>query len=229
MAVAKIASSRLSSWFSPGLLCGMLCGLFAGPADAAVVNVTISNLTFRAAAGNNSCGGTRCTETFNISFQYDTATGFAAGPVNVTGSGALSAADIAGTWTVGPTDDGLGHYFVYVAEYPPGPDYITIADTDLKYGMSGAPASGVYPFSHAYLSCFEGSTQCYDKFEFVSGGAAHEPGAAVCGTVSVTVFPVIGPIWPWPRYLRNTASLRSAALRHPCHATVLTRAAKSPN
>jgi len=141
MAVAKITSS----WFPPWLLCGMLCWLFAGPAHAAVVDVTISKLTFRAAAGNKSCGGKRCTETFNISFQYDTATGFAVGPVSITGTGALSAADIAGTWTVGPTDDGLGHYFVYVAEYPPGPDYITIADTDLKYGMSGAPASGAYP------------------------------------------------------------------------------------
>ncbi len=225
MAFAKTTSP----WFSPWLACGMSCWLFAGPAYAAIVDVTISNLTFRAAAGNNSCGGKRCTETFNISFQYDTATGFAVGPVNVTGAGALSAADIAGTWTAGPTDDGLGHYFVYVAEYPPGPDYITIADTDLKYGKSGAPASGVHPFSHAYLSCFEGSTQCYDKFVFVSGGAAHNPGAAICGTVSVRVFPVIGPIRPWPPYLGNTAFVHFAARRHPCHATVVTRAAKSPN
>jgi hypothetical protein len=227
MAGAKINSPGLLRGM---LLCGMLCWLFAGPAYAAVVDVTMSNLTFRAAAGNNSCSGQRCTETFNISFQYDTATGFAVGPINVTGTGALSAADIAGTWTVALTDDGLGHYFVYVAEFPPGPDYITIADTDLKYGASGAPASGVYPFSHAYLSCFESPTQCYDKFVFVSGGA-HEPGAAICGTVSVTVFPVTGPIWPWPwqRYVRNAAALRSAALRHPCHGIVVTRAAKSPN
>lgn len=207
MAVVRIAAACL--------LCGILCWLFPGSADAAIVNVTISNLMFRAAAGNNSCGGKRCTETFNIAFQYDTATGFAVGPVNVTGTGALTAADIGGPWTVGSTNDGLGHYFVYVAEFP-GPDYITIADTDLKYGMSGTPARGSYPFAHAYLSCFANPTACYDKFVFVSGGAAHEPGAAVCGTVAVAVFPVIGPIWPRQGYLGNRSSARSPALRVPC-------------
>lgn len=67
MAVGKITV--------PWLLCGILSWLFASPAFAATVDVTMSNLTFQAAAGNNSCGGLPCTETFDITFEYDTSTG----------------------------------------------------------------------------------------------------------------------------------------------------------
>jgi hypothetical protein len=230
MAVAGIISARsfcrIERLCGIGLLGGIMCWLLPAAADAATVSVTLSNLTFQAAAGNNSCSGKRCTETFNVTFQYDSTTGFALGPVNVSGAGALSAADIGGPWTVQPTNDGLGHYFVYLAEFPPGPDYITIADTDLKYGMSGTPARGTYPFSHASMGCFANPTQCYQKFVYVSGGAAHGPGAAICGTVSVTVLPVIGPIWPRQGYLRPYASRRSPAAFLPC-GLIVKRATKS--
>jgi hypothetical protein len=207
MAVAKIASA----W----LFCAMVCWLLSAPADAATVTVTLSNLTFEAAAGNNSCSGQRCTESFNVTFQYDSTTGYGVGPVSVTGTGALSAADIGGAWTVGPSNDGLGHYFVYIAEFPPGPDYLTIGDTDWKYGPSGTPARGTYPYADAGLGCWESSTQCYDKFVSISGGAAHEPGAAICGTVSVTAPFIIGPL-PRQGYFRRHTAVRARAFIPPC-------------
>lgn len=210
MAIAKISAKFAPAW----LFCAIVCWLFSAPADAAIVTVTLSNLTFEAAAGNNSCSGQRCTETFNITFQYDSTTGYGVGPVKVTGTGALSAADIGGTWTVGPSNDGLGHYFVYLAEFP-GPDYITIGDTDWKYGPSGTPARGTYPYADAGMACWESSTQCYDDFVFVSGGAAHNPGAAICGTVSVMVPLIIGPL-PRQGYFRHHTSVRSRALIPAC-------------
>jgi hypothetical protein len=177
MAVGKISVS----W----LLCGILCWLFASPAFAATVDVTMSNLTFQAAAGNNSCSGLPCTETFDITFDYDTSTGLNVGTVNVSGTGALSAADISGPWSTQGSTDGLGHYFLDISEFTPAAnDYIVISDTDLTYGLSGTPASGGYPFADAYMNCFENSTECYDNFVFVSG-AAHMPGTAICGSVSV--------------------------------------------
>jgi hypothetical protein len=175
MAVAKITALRL--------LCGILCWLFAGPVYAATIDVTISNLTFQAAAGNNSCSGLPCMETFNITFEYDPTLGINVGPVNVTGTGALSAADIAGPWAAGTATDGLGNYFIDISET--GPDYIVIADTDLTTRPSAAPAPGSYPFSDAYMNCFRSSTQCESDFVHNDMTGAHMPGAAICGTVTV--------------------------------------------
>ena len=194
------------------LLCA-LCWLSPISADAAIVTVTLSNLTFEAAAGNNSCNGQRCTETFNITFQYDSDTGYAVGPVQVTGTGALSAADIGGVWGVAPSNDGLGHYFVVVGEID-SPDDMTIGDTDWKYGPSGTPVRGTYPYADAGFACWRNSTQCYDKFVFVSGGAAHEPGAAICGTISVIAPLIIGPL-PRQSYVRKRAAVRVPAIP-PC-------------
>lgn len=205
----KIATKFAPAW----LFIAIACWLCPGSADAATVTVTLSNLTFEAAAGNNSCGGRRCTETFNIAFQYDSITGYGIGPVKVAGTGALSAADIGGAWTVRPSNDGLGHYFVYLAQFP-GPDYFTIGDTDWKYGPSGTPARGTYPYANAGMACWQSGTQCYDKFVFVSGGAAHNPGPAICGTVGVSVFPIF--IGPRQGYVRKHAAGRSRAFLPPC-------------
>lgn len=82
------------------LLCGMLCWLFASPVYAdTILDVDMSNLLFQAAAGNNSCSGLPCEETFNITFQWDNTTGLLVpATINVSGTGALSSADLSGPW-----------------------------------------------------------------------------------------------------------------------------------
>src|SRR3974390_1347359 len=145
------------------------------PAYADILNVGMSNLTFQAAAGNKSCSGARCTETFNITFQWDnTVQNLVPGTANVSGTGALSASDIAGPWTIGNFGRYPGGIGIVIDEFP-GPDYIAIFDPDFITPL----VPGTYAGSHATMACFEAPSQCDSLFDFTSGGGVVFPGAAI--------------------------------------------------
>ena len=80
-----------------------LLSIAATPARADVIlAVDMSNLMFQAAAGNNSCAGLPCRETFNITFDWDNTTETAVpGTFNVSATGALTPGDVAGPWSIG--------------------------------------------------------------------------------------------------------------------------------
>jgi hypothetical protein len=153
----------------------------------------MSNLTFQAAAGNNSCvvgptgGAVPCKETFNISFQWDNTTEtLVSGTESVSATGALSASDVVGPWTIAnfvtyctPGCPGIG-----IQETSPAPDYIALFDTDFVTPIS----PGVYPYSDASMACFAGGSQCDSLFDFTDATGVHFP-FAISGTVTISPVP----------------------------------------
>jgi len=152
-----------------------------------VVAVDMSNILFQAAAGNYSCGisatgaGIPCQETFNINFKWDYTTESLVGTPSVNGTGALSAADIAGPWTFDNDGGYTGGTGLVVNEFP-GPDYISIFDADFVTPL----VPGIYAGSDAFMACFEGGSECYTLFGYLSGGVFYEPGNAISGTVTIS-------------------------------------------
>lgn len=93
------------------------------------------------------------------------------------GTGALSAADIAGPWTT--VNDGA---FGLLTLETPGPDYIAIFDADLVTPL----VPGTYAGTDAFMECLEGASQCYTLFNYTSAGATTFPGNAISGTVTIS-------------------------------------------
>ena len=170
--------------FSACLL--VLC-LGAMPAYADQIDlVTVSDLTFQAAAGNNSCGGgnhpLRCTETFNASFQWDNTTEtLVPGTENVNATGALSPSDVAGPWTIANFVAYAGGLGFPIEEFP-GPDYIAIFDTDWITPIH----PGVYPYSHASMACFEAPSQCDSLFDFYPVPGTVIGPTVIGGTITIS-------------------------------------------
>jgi len=167
---------------SVGVWLGVL-GWSAPSAHAdTVYEVTVSNLTFQAAAGNDSCSGLPCTETFNASFRWDNTTEtLVPGTEKVNATGALSPSDVAGPWTIANFVSyplGLG----FPIEEFPGPDYIAIFDTDWVTPIS----PGVYPYSHASMACYQAPSQCDSLFDFTdANGGVYFP-FAIGGGVTIS-------------------------------------------
>ena len=146
------------------------------------MQVTMSNLTFQAAAGNNSCRDNPCQETFNIAFQWDNTTESLIGPLNVAATGALSASDVAGPWHVQNNASYIAGTGLWVAEYPPtAPDYIAIFDSDFVTPL----VPGVYPYANAAMECAAAPTQCDSLFNFTDSSGTHSP-QAISGTVTIS-------------------------------------------
>jgi hypothetical protein len=182
-----------------------LLSIAATPARADVIlAVDMSNLMFQAAAGNNSCAGLPCRETFNITFDWDNTTETAVpGTFNVSATGALTPGDVAGPWSIGNYGgypNGIG---VIINEFPPGPDYITISDTDFVTPL----APGTYPGSDAFMGCYESPSQCDTKFDYHSpSGLVYPPGNAISGTVTVSVL-IVPEAGSWSLFLIGLAPL----------------------
>jgi len=177
MAVAKI----VVRW----LLCGVLCWPFASPVYAdTILNVDMSNLLFQAAAGNNSCSGLQCEETFNVTFQWDNMTGLLVpGTINVSGTGALSSTDLGGPWRWIEGTNGTINYVIIGESVPPAHDNINIGDPDLTFPYL---VPGVFPGTDASLGCYQAPTQCDSLFVYhMPMGGDFQPGAALSGQVTV--------------------------------------------
>lgn len=169
------------------LLCGMLCWLFASPVYAdTILDVDMSNLLFQAAAGNDSCSGLPCEETFNITFQWDNTTGLLVpATINVSGTGALSSADLSGPWRWIEGTNGTINYLIIGESRPTGPDNINIGDPDLTFPTL---VPGVYPGTDAFLGCYQTPTQCDSLFNYhMPMGGVVSPGAALSGQVTVGI------------------------------------------
>ena len=175
--------------------------------------VTVSNLTFQAAAGNFSCPGVPgmlvpCTETFNASFEWDNTTEtLVPGTDNVSATGALSAADVAGPWTITKADYSVIPLVQgpYIAEYP-GPDYIAISDTDWETPMT----PGVYPYTNASMACYEAPSQCDSLFDFYPTPGTVVSPTAISGTITIAAVPE-----PSTVLLLAAGLVSAAAVRRP--------------
>lgn len=171
----------------PCLALLILCSATSPVYGDDILSVDMSNILFQAAAGNDSCNisptgaGMPCQETFNITFQWDNTTESLVGTPSVNGTGALSAADIAGPWTI--NDDGAytGGIGLVVNEFP-GPDYISIFDADFVTPL----VPGIYAGSDAFMACFEAPSECDTLFDYDSGGGTTPPGYALSGTVTIS-------------------------------------------
>ena len=147
-----------------------------------ILAVDMSNVTFQAAAGNNSCSGAPCTETFNITFQWDnTTTTLVPGTLSVVATGALSASLVAGPWqTITESYNVGGPPLKLGVAINTATDTLTIGDTDFIFPL----VPGVYPYSDALFSCDTGG-QCDSLLDYVSGGLDHPP-SSISGTVTIS-------------------------------------------
>jgi hypothetical protein len=124
-----------------------------------------------------------CTETFNASFEWDNTTEtLVPGTENVTAVGALSAADVAGPWTIANFVDYGGGKLGFPIEEFPGPDYIAIFDTDFETPIT----PGVYSYADASMACFETPSQCDSLFDF---NPTPSGPTAISGTITITAVP----------------------------------------
>jgi hypothetical protein len=161
-----------------------------------ILAVDMSNVTFQALAGNSSCSGAPCTETFNITFQWDnTTTTLVPGTLSVGGTGALPASELVGPWISGPALYGPTSKLGVLFSNNSATDGILIFDSDFVFPF----VPGVYPYSDASMECLAGFSPCDKLLDFDSGGTTFEP-LPISGTVTIsaTCSPTAGCPAPVP-------------------------------
>jgi PEP-CTERM motif len=171
-----------------------MLGLTAIPARATVVDVKITDLTFQPYANNNACSPNPCTETFNISFQWDNTTkSLVAGTGLVNASGALPASDLpaANNWTFGNNAlyrGGLGLFTspgLWITSEYTGPDYVSIFSPTFIFPL----LPGVYSYAGSTMACDKGGTPCYTHFNYQAPSGLVYPAVAVAGTIEISQTP----------------------------------------